>query len=61
MDRFVTTLATLSLMVLAFIASVQAAKVVYAADVGNERAGDFDYGGDFLLSTNPLCSLFCGV
>lgn len=49
MDRFVTSLASLSLMVLAFIASVQASVMPGAnTDIGVEGfdGGDFGTGGN---------------
>lgn len=42
MDRFVTTLASLSLMVLAFIASVQAGSATGPINIGGENG---DIGG----------------
>lgn len=47
MDRFVTALASLSLMVLAFIASVQAARVVEGDDIDGQGGGDYGSEQDF--------------
>lgn len=47
MDRFVTTLASLSLMVLAFIASVQAGSAIGPIDIGDQDGGNGGGAADF--------------
>lgn len=47
MDRFVTTLVSLSLMVLAFIVSVQAAEMATSNDIEGQGGGNYGGTQDF--------------